>query len=131
MEAHSKLPQQKMEDSNRAIRRQRFGVRSAHGIISRFRSGTRTGTPPHFKLWMADLAIKSALQKTSVAALADRHDVPALASTYQVLFNNGFKSVWDLTQADARDLLRIRGIGPAKLEAVKADLAKQQVAVNW
>lgn len=117
----------------RLIRRrfQRETVRQLARPFARFRSGVRTGITPHFAVWMADLRMKSALQRTSLASLADRHDSAVLAGTYGMLHVGGFRSVWDLTQADARDLLCVKGIGPKRLEDVKRDLVTRHVAVRW
>lgn len=101
------------------------------GPFSRIRSGIRTGRTKHFELWMADLQMKSALQRTTLASLADRHDVASAASVYALLYVGGFKSVWTLTQATRRDLLAVKGVGPKGLDLVKADLASRRVAVRW
>lgn len=106
-------------------------VRLLQRPFARFRSGIRTGTTPHFQLWQADLKLKSALQSTTLRSLADRHDDPFLATAYSMLSDGGFRSVWDLTQSDAKKILAIKGIGPKRLRDLKADLAKHQVAVNW
>jgi DNA-directed RNA polymerase alpha subunit len=95
------------------------------------RSGAPTGTTPHFKMWMADLNLKRALERTKLKSITAKHTDPVLINAYALLESGGFKTVWKLTQADARDLLRVKGIGPAKLEKVKADLAARNVAVRW
>jgi DNA uptake protein ComE-like DNA-binding protein len=99
--------------------------------LGRARSGAATGTTPHFKMWMADLNLKRALESTKLSQVAKKHTVPALALSYTLLHEGGIKNVYRLTQADARDLLRISGIGPKRLEAVKADLASRHVSVRW
>lgn len=118
--------------SRKGKRRQ---VRIRHGAsnrpFARFRSGVRTGTNPQFALWMADLNIRSALQRTSLVSLADRHDDALTSTAYALLHQGGFKTVWDLTQASKKDLLAAPGIGQARVSLVKADLAKHQVMVNW
>lgn len=101
------------------------------GMFSRFLSGTKTGTTPHFKLWMADLNLKRALQNTSLASIADRHKDPKMATAYGMLVRHGFKTVWDLTQAKRGEIWDVPQFGPKRVAAVKADLAKNQVAVNW
>lgn len=109
----------------------RIGFMQASGS-GRVRSGVRTGTTPHFKLWMADLKLKSALQKTSTSALADHDRTPPLAaSAYALMFIAGIKNVYDLTQVSLADLLRINGIGPKKLEAVEAHLLENNVKSSW
>jgi hypothetical protein len=126
------MDQHKIESMSRKDMRKRVQIR--HGVnrrpFARFRSGLRTGTTPHFALWMADVNIKSALQRTSLASLADRESGD-VATAYGLLYVGGFKSVYDLTRADARDLLHVSGIGPKRLELVRANLASHQVAVNW
>jgi hypothetical protein len=125
--------QHKMESLNRPTKRRR--LRILHGANSRpfarVPSGKPTGTTPHFKLWMADLNLKRVLQLTKLAKLADFHPDDATGSAYALLFGSGFKTVWDLTQSNKRDLLAVKGFGPAKLALVKADLAARQVQVNW
>jgi hypothetical protein len=101
------------------------------GRFSRVRSGRRTGTTPHFKMWMADLNIRKALEGTTLLSLADRETDPVLINSYLLLRAGGIKNVFQLTQAKQHNLLAIKGIGPKKLEHVKADLAKHQVAVSW
>lgn len=126
------MDQHKLESMPRKEVRKRTQIR--HGVIrkpfARFRSGLRTGTSPHFAMWMADLKIKSVLQGTSLASLADR-ETGDVATAYGLLFVGGYKSVYALTQATERDLLAVKGIGPKRLDLVKANLASHQVAVNW
>jgi hypothetical protein len=111
--------------------RHRVGIMQAPGT-ARVRSGIRTGTTPHFRLWMADLKLKSVLQKTSTADLADHTAVGALArSAFALVFVAGIRNVYDLTQADVADLLRINGIGVKKLEAVEAYLLEHNVKPRW
>lgn len=99
---------------------------------SRFRSSVRTGTTPHFKVWMKDLKMISALQKTSLAKLAEHTVTPTLvASAFALAFNAGIKNVHALVMADVADLLRINGIGPKKLAAVEAYLLDHTVKPHW
>jgi len=127
----------KTEHKDRSTRR---ALASRHRVNSllqaagsnRVRSGVRTGTTPHFRLWMADLKLKSVLQKTSLAALSEHTHVGALCrSAFALLFNAGIRNVFDLTQADVADLLRINGIGVKKLEAVEAYLLENKVKTRW
>lgn len=99
---------------------------------ARVRSGVRTGRTKHFQLWMADLSMKSALQKTSTADLADHDGVPPLAqSAFALAFMDGIKNVWDLTQANIERLLSIPQIGPKNLEAVEQYLLEHNVKPSW
>jgi hypothetical protein len=116
---------------NRKARRS-IAKHGTGGPLSRVPSRTRTGSTPHFKAWMADLKVKSALQKLSVASLAEHPDTPPLAANaYALLFVDGIKNVFDLTQATADRLLRVSGIGPKKLETVKSHLAENNVKTRW
>jgi hypothetical protein len=121
----------RVHEDTRRSRRHLTGAHSLARPFARFRSGNRTGTTPHFALWQADVKLKSALQRTRLTSLADRHNDPALAKAYGLLSKGGFKTVFDLTQADAGKILAVKGIGPKRLAELKADLAKHQVAVNW
>lgn len=98
---------------------------------SRVRSGIRTGTTPHFKLWMADLSMRSALQKTRTAALAEHID-DAQVSSAMALFHVGqIRNVWTLIRADKARLLAVKGIGPNRLKAVHAYLIEHDVKPSW
>lgn len=111
--------------------RHRVGIMQAPGS-ARVRSGIRTGRTKHFNLWMADLRMKSALQKTSTAALADHDGVPALAqSAFALMYIAGIRTVWDLTQVTIQRLLAIDGIGPKKAEAVEDYLLEHTVKPSW
>jgi hypothetical protein len=95
----------------------------------------RTGTTPHFKMWMADLKIKSALQRMKLVQLAEATATePKAAAGYAIVATDGtkrYKSVWDLINADRDDLLAISGIGPARLTAMHTDLVKHDVQPKW
>jgi hypothetical protein len=111
--------------------RHRVGIMQAPGS-ARVRSGIRTGTTKHFKMWMADLKLKSALQKTSTADLADNTNVGALCrSAFAVMFVHGIRNVYDLTQADVATLLKLPSVGIKKLEAVEAYLLENNVKPRW
>lgn len=111
--------------------RHRVGIMQAPGS-ARVRSGIRTGRTKHFNLWMADLRMKSALQKTSTADLADHTATPALASSaFALMFVAGLRSVWDVTSASLADILAIEGIGPKKAEAVEDYLLDHKVKPSW
>ena len=109
----------------------RPGIMQAPGS-ARVRSGIRTGTTKHFRMWMADLQLKSTLQKTSLADLADHTHVGTLCrSAFAIMFVNGIRNVYDLTQADLAVLLRLPDIGPKKLEAVEKYLLANNVKTKW
>jgi hypothetical protein len=109
----------------------RVGIMQAPGS-ARIRSGIRTGTTKHFRLWMADLQLKSALQKTSTADLADQMHVSALCrSAFAIMFVHGIRNVYDLTRANVATLLKLPDVGPKKLEAVEAYLLEHNVKPSW
>jgi len=121
----------KNRKTRRMFPKHRTSPLQAHGS-ARVRSGVRTGSTPHFNLWMADLKLKSALQKTSLSKLADHTHPGALCrSAFALLFNAGIRNVYALTQADVADLLRVNGVGVKKLEAVEAYLLKNNVKTRW
>jgi hypothetical protein len=92
----------------------------------------RTGTTPHFRMWMADLALKSSLQKTRLNKIvaSEQGAGPKTGAVYALLAPV-YKNVYALTQANREDLLAVKGIGPAKLALVEADLKSHNVAVRW
>lgn len=101
---------------------------SSHG---RVRSGVPTGQTPWFRMWMADLAARSALQSMKLDALAEGPS-GKLASTFAILYVSGkIKNVWQLSQASVEDLLRIPQIGPARLELVEKYLISKNVPLKW
>jgi hypothetical protein len=94
------------------------------------KAGKRTGTPAHLAAWKAEGQIKSALQRLSTAKLADSLE-GRIAASFALLHVGGFKNVWDVSQADVGALLKVRGIGPASLEAVEQYLTGRQVKLSW
>jgi hypothetical protein len=94
------------------------------------KAGHRTGTTPHFALWKAEGALKSALQKTSTARLADKLS-GKLAAAFAVLYVGGYKNVWDVSQASGAKLLDLKGIGPATLGLVEDYLHSKKVELKW
>lgn len=124
-----------MSHKDRATRRAMYprhrpGIETAPGS-ARVRSGIRTGTTPHFRLWMADLQMRSVLQKTRTAALAEHVD-NALVSSAMALFTvAGIRNVWALIRANRDDLLAVRGMGPGRLKAVHTYLIEHNVKPSW
>jgi hypothetical protein len=123
----------KIKAMRRKEKRRHLSIR--HRIITkphaRLRSGIRTGTTPHFAMWMADLAMKSALQRTKTLALAEAAKEPQTGAAYAMAAKAGYRNVFDLSRASEADLLAIRGMGPVRLRTLKADLATNNVAVMW
>jgi hypothetical protein len=96
------------------------------------KAGHRTGTTPHFERWKAEGALKSALQRTKTAHLADRiEDNDRAASGFALLFLAGYKNVWDLAQAKRSDLLKAKGVGLVTLGYVEEYLKAQKVELAW
>jgi hypothetical protein len=97
------------------------------------RVGRRTGTTPHFEAWKAEGQLKSILQKTKTAAIAD--SLPSAehnaASGFALLSVGGFKNVWDVSQASTADLLAVRGIGIVRLGFIEDYLKARGVALAW
>ena len=94
------------------------------------RVGRRTGKSVHFMNWKAEGAVKSALQRLKTEHLADSLD-GNLATAFALLSVGGVKNVWDLANADVEKLLKVRGIGPTRLELVEAYLKAKDVTVTW
>lgn len=114
----------------RALLRQRHGADSRP--FARQRSGLPTGTTPHFKLWMADLRMQSNLQKLKLDSLADATGTPStIASSFALLYIGGIKNVYQLATAPIERLLKVRGIGIKRLEAIEAELLKRHVKTSW
>lgn len=114
----------------RHIIRHRPGIMQAPGS-ARVRSGIRTGTTKHFKMWMADLAAHSALQRLNTSVLAESIEEPQAAGGMALLWIGGFRNVWSLSQAPVEKLLKVRGIGVKRLAAVEKYLRDRQVPLRW
>ncbi len=127
------LDHRKVQDMPRKEVRRKVQIRHRIGKpFARIRSGIRTGTTPHFAMWMQDLKMKSALQNITIASLADRQSDLALAGAYKAIQRHGhFRNVWELTQATKAQLHDTPGLGPKRIAAIKADLASRHVAVKW
>jgi hypothetical protein len=93
------------------------------------RTGTRTGTTPHFALWKADLARKSALQRLKLNKLSDDvgEQEPNLSTALALCYVGGIKTVWDLSQSKPA----VKGIGPKRLAEIEAYLKAHDVPVKW
>lgn len=113
--------------------RRALGIAQRPGLLTNSgrRSGIRTGTTPHFRLWMADLRMRSELQKTRTGALAEHVDDPLVSSAMALFTVAGIRNVWALIRADKADLLRIKGIGPNRLKAVEKYLIEHDVKPSW
>jgi hypothetical protein len=130
-EVQIKAKSRKHEDS-RQFRRawERFQAFQASPRV-----GRRTGTTPHFAMWQADLEIKSVLQRTKLADLADSDSTPSPAAHgYAILASEPskrFRNVWDLITADRANLLAVKGIGEARLLAIQLDLIEHKAQPRW
>lgn len=101
-------------------------------VVKGHRSGTRTGTTAHFAAWKAEGQVKSILQKTKTATLADSIEGDdRTASGFALLYLAGFKNVWDVSQAKRADLLAAKGVGLVTLGHVQDYLKARNVALAW
>jgi hypothetical protein len=80
---------------------------------------------------MADLNLKRALENVRITDLAARSIDGNLKATYRALADYGVKTVWRLTRLDPAEIHDIKGVGPKRREALRADLAARNVAVRW
>jgi hypothetical protein len=117
------MAEEKLMAMNRRERR--------HAVVklATARTGMRTGTTPHFALWMADLKQKSALQKLKLNKLIEHlpdqeHGVLAPLRACHVA---GIKSVWDLSQTKPN----AKGIGPKRLAEIEAYLKSKDIPLKW
>lgn len=120
----------KLETMNRKARR---GV-IVTGLVRR--TGKQTGTTSHFAEWKRAGAIKSALQRMSLARIADQaadEDAIQAAHGFAILYvSKKYKTVWDLVQVQSRGyLFVIDGIGDKRIDAMAAYLKAKQVNVPW
>lgn len=122
----------KIEAMPRKEKRARLRIR--HGAnrrpFARPRSGLATGTTAHFRMWMADLNIRSAMERLKLNHLAENAE-SKVAGPFALLYVGGFKSVWDVARADVSALLAVRGIGPVSLEHVETYLKARNVKLAW
>lgn len=85
----------------------------------------KTGQPEWFKQIQLQAEFKRVLSRIPLQAL-DLTEVVA-----ESLLEAGYRSVWKLSQADYADLLGLKGIGPATLKKLRAQLVKRAVPVTW
>jgi hypothetical protein len=97
-------------------------------VIGR-RTGTRTGSPKHFALWMADLAAKSALQRLKLDRLAEATDGD-VAAGLAILRVNGVKNVFDLSVLPAGAPV-LGQLTYDQLKSVGDYLAANRVIKSW
>jgi hypothetical protein len=130
-EQENKIYEQKR--LRRAMRkRQAAAARQTVPGSGRAPSRTRTGTTTHFRLWMADLQLKSTLQRMKLDALADQPQPGKVASSLAIIrVNSSIRSVWDLAMAELAELLSIPQIGPARLAEIEQYLLSQNVKPRW
>lgn len=98
-----------------------------HQPFARFTSGTRTGTTPHFALWMNNARAISALLRLKTIDLAEKHPDAKTASAYACVFGAGVRNVFQLSQMKEQELLDIKGIGPAAIAHLRRDLKARNV----
>lgn len=87
---------------------------------------SKTGQPEWFKRMKLQAEFKRVLSKIRVAAVQE------LPENIRVsLVAGGYDDVWKLSQADAKDLLKCKGIGPVTLRTIRALLVERAVPVTW
>lgn len=94
-----------------------------------WRSGQATGSPAWFTEMKRGLAAKRALRRLPPEALDAVSD--RLAGS---LRHAGFRSVYDVATASGMDYARltvVKGMGPATLRKIHAELKKRNVPVSW
>jgi uncharacterized protein YjiS (DUF1127 family) len=109
-------------EDTRRTRRHFTGERSLNRPFARFTSGVRTGTTPHFALWMNNARAISALLRLKTIDLAENHPDAKTASAYACVFGGGVRNVFELSQMSEDQLLAIKGIGPAAVAHLRRDL---------
>jgi hypothetical protein len=105
-------------------------VQAAPRVVVGRRTGTRTGSPKHFALWMADLAAKSALQRMKLDRLAEATDGDTAAGL-AILRVNGVKNVWDLSMIQPGLPSALDALSPQQVIAVADYLKKNRVNAVW
>lgn len=86
----------------------------------------KTGQPAWFRQMQLDVEIRRALSRIPLAALSELSE-----ATRESLKLGGFDNIWKLSRANAKDLLKCKGIGPATLRNIRASLVGHQVPVSW
>ena len=99
--------------------------------FARSRSGLRTGSTPHFAAWKAEGELRSKLQRMKTVALAEQIEENSIAIPFALLNGGGFKTIWQVAQADLAELLAVPQMGPARLAKVETYLAGKRVPLNW
>lgn len=123
--------EEKLAVMNRQQRRKVLIRHGSGGMYSRFTSGARTGTTPHFARWQAEGRIKSSLQKISLTKLIDAAPDVKTSAAYAMLRGTEYCNAWAISTANRRHLLRIDGMGPAKLRLIHEHLTSHGVRLTW
>lgn len=123
------IPQKYLK--RRMKQRAAIALRQTVPGTSRAPSRTRTGTTPHFRAWMADLQMKSALQKIKLNTLADAIDDSMLASGFALLYVGQVKNIYDLLRQSTAHLLSLPGIEIEHLSRVEQYLINYNVKPAW
>lgn len=97
----------------------------------RIRTSAPTGTTAHFKAWMADLRAKSVLQRMKLDNLASQIEDGHTAGAFALLFVGGVRSVWDLSQLSADQVLAVRDVDIERADAVENYLRGRNVPLKW
>lgn len=87
---------------------------------------SKTGQPEWFKQMALHGQFKRVLSKVRVSLWSELPE-----STRVSLVAGGYDNVWKLSQADYVDLLGLKGIGPATLKKLRAQLVERAVPVTW
>jgi hypothetical protein len=96
----------------------------AQGSSSR-KSG-KTGQPAWMVAEQAEREVRRQLSRTSTRRLK-----PMIGDAAEALFRAGFKTLWDLTQAELDQVNVIPGFGPGARLSVRKYLDNSGVRVKW
>jgi hypothetical protein len=126
-ESHLKVKAMPRQKSTRELNRKKargMGAVHAPGKAHARLSG-RTGSSDH---WLARVqrakALKDALAKESTATrIPECPEAAFVAEAYPTLLA--------LTEAEYRDLLKLKGVGPARLRKLRAYLSSRNVLCYW
>lgn len=86
----------------------------------------KTGQPAWFRKITLEMELRRALARIPVSAMGELS-----LAVRESLKLGGYKNVWQLSRADARDLLKLKGIGPATLRSIHQILVGHDVPVYW